>query len=90
MLKDYEEQNNNVVIFLRESVFHSDEQIAKGENVINKTAKEVYLEYKDTCKNYGFRSTSYSNFKKGVLSYYSYLGLTTRRMKIGDMFEEVF
>lgn len=90
LLKDYEEQNNNVVIFLRESVFHSDEQIAKGENVINKTAKEVYLEYKDTCKNYGFRSTSYSNFKKGVLSYYSYLGLTTRRMKIGDMFEEVF
>ncbi|MCU9933049.1 hypothetical protein NWQ33_03980 [Mycoplasmopsis cynos] len=30
LLKDYEEQNNNVVIFLRESVFHSDEQIAKG------------------------------------------------------------
>ncbi|MCU9940365.1 hypothetical protein NW739_06920 [Mycoplasmopsis felis] len=31
-----------------------------------------------------------ATLKKGVLSYYSYLGLTTRRMKIGDMFEEVF
>ncbi|TDV23519.1 putative DNA primase/helicase [Mycoplasmopsis mustelae] len=90
ILKNYEKENNNVILYLENSLFYDDEQIYKGENVKDKSTLEMYEEYKAYCSNYGHKAGSFQTFRKNVLNYYRHLKLSTRKIQRDGMIIEIF
>ncbi|UWD34042.1 DNA primase family protein [Mesomycoplasma molare] len=90
ILTEYERNNNSVVLYLENSVQHSEEEIKAGLNIHDKAIFELYLDYKQYCGDFGYKALSLVKFKEEIMLYYKKIRLTTIRILENGIFKEKF